>query len=150
MTKIIWARKSGARLLMVSTTPSWLVRAFLPAAKTKLEEQYNIGTIICNMRDEWADIIPILVTRNVDASTLVAKYDDSKATTKISFSTSDPKPFSDKGFVMVRKGGAIFKGRSRYRDLRVVYNNQQFDTTLQSQSAQIKYMTPMFSVSAGK
>ena len=51
---------------------------------------------------------------------------------------------------MVRKGGAIFKGRSRYRDLRVVYNNQQFDTTLQSQSAQMKYLTPKSSVSAGK
>jgi len=130
---------------------SKLAGAGIPSCgKNKLEEQYNMWTIICNMRDEWADIIPILVTRNVDASTLVAKYDDSKATTKISFSTSDPKPFSDKGFVMVRKGGAIFKGRSRYRDLRVVYNNQQFDTTLQSQSAQMKYLTPKSSVSAGK
>ena len=105
-------------------------------------------TIICNMRDEWADVIPILATRNVDASTFVAKYDDSKATTKINFSTQDPKPFSDKGFVMVRKGGAIFKGRSRYRDLRVIYNNQQFDTTLQAQSSKMKYLTPKTSVSA--
>ena len=130
---------------------SKLAGAGIPSCgKSKLEEQYNMWTIICNMRDEWADVIPILATRNVDAGTLVAKYDDSKATTKISFSTQDPKPFSDKGFVMVRKGGAIFKGRSRYRDLRVIYNNQQFDTTLQAQSAQMKYLTPKSNVSAGK
>ncbi|NLC79941.1 MAG: type II secretion system protein [Lentisphaerae bacterium] len=130
---------------------SKLAGAGIPSCgKKNLEEQYNMWTIIGNMRDEWADVIPILVTRNVDAGTLVAKYDEGKATTKIEFSESDPKPFSDKGFVMVRKGGAIFKGRSRYRDLRVIYNNQQFDTTQQSQSAQMEYLNPRSSVSAAK
>lgn len=122
---------------------SKLAGAGIPSCgKRNLSEEYNMWTIICNMRDEWADVIPILVTRNVDASTLVKKYDDAKGTTKMTFSSSDPKPFSDKGFVMVRKGGAIFKGRSRYRELRVIYNNQQFDTTLQQNTQQMKYLTP--------
>ncbi|MDD2461403.1 MAG: type II secretion system protein [Kiritimatiellia bacterium] len=122
---------------------SKLAGAGIPSCgKRNLSEEYNMWTIICNMRDEWADVIPILVTRNVDASTLVNKYDDAKGTTKMTFSSSDPKPFSDKGFVMVRKGGAIFKGRSRYRELRVIYNNQQFDTTLQQNTQQMKYLTP--------
>ena len=122
---------------------SKLAGAGIPSCgKRNLSEEYNMWTIICNMRDEWADVIPILVTRNVDASTLVNKYDEAKGTTKMTFSSSDPKPFSDKGFVMVRKGGAIFKGRSRYRELRVIYNNQQFDTTLQQNTQQMKYLTP--------
>jgi len=130
---------------------SKLAGAGIPSCGQKqLTDQYNMWTIICNMRDEWSDVIPILITRNVKAGTLVAKYDDGMATTKIEFSEADPKPFSDKGFVMVRKGGAIFKGRSRYRDLRVIYNNQQFDTTQQSQSAPMKYLTPKGSESAGK
>lgn len=122
---------------------SKLAGAGIPSCgKKNLSEEYNMWSIICNMRDEWEDIIPILLTRNVDASTLVNKYEDSKGTTKISFSNSDPKPFSDKAFVMVRKGGAIFKGRARYRELRVIYNNQQFNTTLQTGSQQMKYLTP--------
>ena len=122
---------------------SKLAGAGIPSCgKKNLSEEYNMWTIICNLRDEMEDVIPILITRNVDAGTLASKYDDSKATTKINFSTTDPKPFSNKGFVMVRKGGAIFKGRARYRELRVIYNNQQFDTTLQTQSQQLKYLTP--------
>jgi prepilin-type N-terminal cleavage/methylation domain len=110
--------------------------------KKNLSEEYNMWTIVCNLRDEWADIIPILVTRNVDAGSLATKYDDGKKTTKLTFSTADSKPFSDKGFVMVRKGGAIFKGRSRYRELSVIYNNQHFDTTQQTGTDPMKYLTP--------
>ena len=110
--------------------------------KRELSQEYNMWTIACNLRDEWADVIPILTTRNVDAGTLVKAYDDGKKSTKMTFSDTDPKPFADKGFVMVRKGGAIFKGRSRYRDLGVIYNNQQFDTTLQSSSSQLMYLKP--------
>jgi hypothetical protein len=99
-------------------------------------------TIACNLRDEMEDVIPILITRNVDSGSLAAKYDESKATTKMRFSASDPKPFSNKGFVMVRKSGSIFKGRGRYRDFSVIYNNQNFDTTLQTESSQLKYLPP--------
>ena len=129
---------------------SKLAGAGIPSCgKRNLSEEYNMWTIACNLRDEMEDVIPILITRNIDASTLAAKYDDSKATTKLNFSTSDQKPFSNKGFVMVRKGGAIFKGRGKYREMRVVYNNQQFDTTLQQDAQQLKYLTPKSAVSPG-
>lgn len=129
---------------------SKLAGAGIPSCgKRNLSEEYNMWTIICNLRDEMEDVIPILITRNVDCGTLAAKYDDSKASTKVEFSTSDPKPFSTKGFVMVRKGGAIMKGRSKYREMRVIYNNQQFDTTLQTEAQQLKYLTPKTAVTPG-
>lgn len=129
---------------------SKLAGAGIPSCgKRNLSEEYNMWTIACNLRDEMEDVIPILVTRNIDASSLAAKYNDNKANTKLNFSSSDPKPFSNKGFVMVRKGGAILKGRSKYREMRVIYNNQQFDTTLQQDAQQLKYLTPKTSVTPG-
>jgi len=139
------ANKSSSDWAPVATgfDYSKLAGAGIPAcSKSTLSEEYNMWTIGCNIQDEMDDVIPILITRNVDANTLAAKYDQTKATTKMSFSTTDQKPFSNKGYVMVRKSGAVFKGRGRYRELSVIYNNQNFDTTLQTAAEQLKYLTP--------
>ncbi|MBO7653290.1 MAG: type II secretion system protein [Kiritimatiellae bacterium] len=122
---------------------SKLAGAGIPTCgKKNLSKEYNMWTIAGNVRDEWADIIPILITRNVDPSSLTKEYDDGKSTKELSFDGQYSKPFSDKGFVMIRKGGAIFKGRSKYRQLRVIYNNQQFKADQESEKDTMKYLTP--------
>ena len=122
---------------------SKLAGAGIPTCgKKKLSQEYNMWTIAGNVRDEWADIIPILVTRNVDAGSLLSKYDDGKKAQELKYDGSSSKPFSDKGFVMIRKGGAIFKGRSRYRQMRVIYNNQQFTADQDSEVDKMMYLTP--------
>ncbi len=79
-----------------------------------------------NIRDEMEDIIPILVTRNVNCAQLATRY-EGRAATKVDLGTEFTSPFSNKAFVMVRKGGAIFKARDKYSNLKVIYQGQQFD-----------------------
>lgn len=127
---------------------SKLAGAGVPTCNTStLTKNNNMWSMGCNIRDEMEDVIPILVTRNVDEQSL--KKDKYEATgggsEQLSWATdvSRKTPFSDKGFVMIRKGGAIFKGRGKYRQLSVVYNNQYFDLTGGGQQENtFKYIAP--------
>ena len=109
-----------------------------------LTAQNNMWVIAGNIRDEMEDIIPILVTRNIDCSTLKADLTDGSVTTEVKFSSTYKAPFSNKGFVMIRKGGAMFKARAKYAKLNVVYQNQAFKTTVTGggSSAALVYLAP--------
>lgn len=101
----------------------------------ELNKKNNMWIIAGDLRDEMEDIIPVLVTRNVDPNkALYKKLADGTIATRIQdwYMTDDDNkaPFSSKGFVMVRKGGAIFTLSSRYVSPRVIYQGQSFDTTL--------------------
>ncbi len=128
---------------------SKLAGAGVPTCNTAtLTKNNNMWIIGCNIRDEMEDVIPILVTRNVDESTtslLTDKFEPTSSgeSSKLQWATATDRktPFSDKGFVMIRKGGAIFKGRGRYRQHAVVYNNQQFDLTAGGEN-NFKYIAP--------
>jgi prepilin-type N-terminal cleavage/methylation domain-containing protein len=111
----------------------------------ELQPANNMWCIAANVRDEMEDIIPILVTRNLDCQTLYSDLTDGSVADKITFSTDAIRktPFSNKGFVMIRKGGAIFKARERYATVKVVYQNQSFLTTVSGSSAAgLVYLTP--------
>ena len=97
-----------------------------PGGTTTLDKQYVMWCIGANVRDEMEDVIPILVTRNVDCKGLSTKY-EGKTATKVDLGKTFTTPFSNKAFVMVRKGGAIFKARDKYANLKVIYQGQQFD-----------------------
>ena len=98
----------------------------------ELKGENNMWCIGGNVRDEMEDIIPILVTRNFDCSKLSKDLEDATDTKKIdSWNSSTYKaPFSNKAFVMIRKGGAIFKARDKYASVRVIYQGQSFKTTI--------------------
>lgn len=115
----------------------------------QLTEVNNMWTIGGNVRDEMEDIIPILVTRNIDCSKLKADLTDGSSSDKVTF--SDYKaPFSNKAFVMIRKGGGVFKARAKYATLNVVYQNQAFKTTVTgSSTAAFKYLSPKTTVTPG-
>ena len=128
---------------------SKLAGAGVPSCNTAtLTRENNMWCIACNIRDEMEDVIPVLVTRNLDVATLKTTYAPAAGASKTDVATWDSQfktPFSDKGFVMVRKGGAIFKGRGRYRQFSVIYNNTYFDTTQGSGSGgtpTLKYLKP--------
>ena len=109
----------------------------------ELTAQNNMWTIAGNVRDEMEDIIPILLTRNVDASGLKAVLVDGSVSTPLTWSATYKAPFSNKAFVMVRKGGGVFKARSKYATLNVVYQNQAFTTVVTgSATAPLMYLTP--------
>jgi prepilin-type N-terminal cleavage/methylation domain-containing protein len=109
----------------------------------KLNANNNMWVIAGNVRDEMEDIIPILVTRNVDCSSLKKDLTDANSNEKITWSSSYKAPFSNKGFVMVRKGGGTFNGMARYATIKVVYMNQSFRTTISGSSSQpLTYLGP--------
>jgi len=113
------------------------------AGTGELQAENNMWCIAANVRDEMEDIIPILVTRNVDCSSLYKNLQDGSKADKLTWSGTYRTPFSNKGFVMIRKGGGIFKAREKYAVVKVVYNNQQFQTTVQGSSApELTYLGP--------
>jgi prepilin-type N-terminal cleavage/methylation domain-containing protein len=114
---------------------SKLAGAGVPAksGQGKLQAANNMWVIAGNIRDEMEDIIPILVTRNLDCTSLrkdLTTVDD----TKLQWSATYKAPFANKGFVMVRKGGGTFNNQSKYATIRVLYNSQTFKTTIAGSS----------------
>jgi len=117
-----------------------------PDAGGELKSANNMWTIAADVRDEMEDIIPILVTRNVkEDETILKKKISNPSKTRVDkwyIEEGERKtPFSNKGFVMVRKGGAVFTLSSRYVNEFTVYQGQSYDTTLGG-SEGIKYLIP--------
>jgi len=119
-----------------------------PDTTPTLNKANNMWTIAADVRDEMEDIIPVLVTRNVKETQEVLKDKITSNPSKVRIeswnNTSDPDrkaPFSNKGFVMVRKGGAIFSMSSRYVTEFTLYQGQAFDTTAGG-SQGISYLIP--------
>jgi prepilin-type N-terminal cleavage/methylation domain-containing protein len=112
------------------------------AGPGKLQAANNMWVIAGNVQDEFEDIIPVLVTRNLDCSSL-RKDLPTIEDTKLQWSTMYKSPFANKGFVMVRKGGGQFSNMSKYATIRVLYNSQTFATTIPGSTAQpLTYLGP--------
>jgi prepilin-type N-terminal cleavage/methylation domain-containing protein len=112
------------------------------SGKGELKPGNNMWVIAGNIRDEMEDIIPILVTRNLDCTSL-RKDLTTVEDTKLQWSATYKAPFSNKGFVMVRKGGGTFNNQARYATIRVLYNSQTFKTTVAGSSVQpLTYLGP--------
>jgi prepilin-type N-terminal cleavage/methylation domain-containing protein len=96
-----------------------------PGGARMLEAKYVMWTIAANINDEMDDTVPILITRNLDATQLSTEYEvtrDAKVELGKCFST----PFSNKGCVMIRKGGGVFNLNAKYCNLRVIYQSAPF------------------------
>ena len=119
-----------------------------------LTADQNLWTVAKNVRPDMDDIVPVLVTRNIDASSLAARVVEGEFKTKsLRFDPNWKDPFSDKVYVMIRKGGGVFKARRKYMSYAVVYQTQIFDTTCTSDgfiSPPLKYLTPTREVVPGE
>ena len=95
-------------------------------------EKNNIAWVIAkNVVDETQDFIPILVSRNVDFSTLNGYLNqfDGQNDTKVTLGKNYDQPFANKGFVLVRKSGAAESIKQKYARLNLIFNNQGFDNS---------------------
>jgi len=95
----------------------------------KLTAENNMWAIAANITEEDADIIPVLITRNVDVKALeyIVNHGGptSNLTTRITLGAGPYKtPFGDKGFVMVRKGGGTFSYTAKYATLKFIFNSE--------------------------
>ena len=99
-------------------------------------EKKNVAWLVTqNIQSEVSDVVPVLVTRNVDYSTLsgtLTKYEGT-ATTQIKCGESGGEngstPFGNKAWILVRKGGASQVIKAKYSRLNVIYNKQSFDNS---------------------
>jgi len=96
-------------------------------------QKKNVGWLVTqNIASEVADVVPVLVTRNVDISTLgqnMQQY-DGKTTTEIECGkeTGDKAtPFGNKAWILVRKSGGAQVIKAKYSKLNVIFNRQSFD-----------------------
>ena len=98
-------------------------------------QKKNVGWLVVkNLTSEVADVVPALVTRNVDYNTLnssLKSYDGSTSgDVKCGTKGGDyATPFGNKAWVMVRKGGGTQVIKAKYSKLPVIFNRQSFDNT---------------------
>ena len=124
---------------------SKLAGAGVPAhsGNGELQEANNMWTIAGNVRDEMEDIIPILITRNLPGTGLYANMEDTPPSDRITLGENFDSPFSNKGAVIIRKGGGMFKVRAKYATPLVIYNRQSFRTTVEgADNPDLVYLSP--------
>ena len=113
----------------------------VPGMSGKNLDKNNIAWLVVkNLTQEVPDVIPALISRNVDFNSLngyLAKFDGS-ATTKIPVGGTYDQPFGNKAWVFVRKGGASQVIKAKYSRLDVIFNRQGFDNS--SKEKQMSYM----------
>ena len=107
----------------------------------KFQGEKDIAWVVLqNIQSEIEDVIPVLVTRNVDFNTLGGSLQSFQGTetTQIDCGKQYNAPFGNKAWVLVRKGGASQVIKAKYSKLNVIFNKQGFDNSnLQSQ---LKFM----------
>jgi len=147
-------------------TPQWSPRvtgvdyskfagAGVPACPNRnLTATNNLWTVVKNVRPDMDGAIPVLVTRNIDASSLAPRVTEGDIKTKsLRFDPAWRTPFSDKGYVMIRKGGGVFKARRKYMSYAVICETHIFDTTRTPDgriAPPLKYLTPTREVTPGE
>ena len=99
-------------------------------ASSRLEKNNIAWVIVQNLQDSVADVLPVLVSRNVDFTSLSSnlKSYNGNDTTPVAVGTGAwPDPFGTKAWVLVRKGGASQVIKAKYSKLNVIFNRQGFD-----------------------
>ena len=90
-------------------------------AKKKLLPKNNMWSIAGDIEDDTPDILPVLVTRNVDCASFYRILQGKEREEEL-WSKHYKTPYSNKGFVLVRKGGATFHAVSRWMNIRALYH----------------------------
>ena len=96
----------------------------------------NIAWLIAkNIQSEMADVVPVLVSRNVAYQSLNqalgGKIEGNESTEVLCGNGAGEKdtPFGNKGWVLVRKGGASQVIKAKYSKYSVIFNHQGFDNS---------------------
>lgn len=105
------------------------------AAGTTLKPDNVAWLVAKNVASEMADVVPVLVSRNVQYTELNSALgsrvqgDESTEVKCGDGSGERDTPFGNKGWVLVRKGGASQVIKSKYSKWSVIFNHQGFDNS---------------------
>ncbi|MCL2104127.1 MAG: ankyrin repeat domain-containing protein [Kiritimatiellaeota bacterium] len=107
-----------------------------------LTAKNNAWTIAANITDDTPDIIPVIVSRNVDPSSLIPREGD--LSEQFLRPSKHKTPFGNKAFVMIRKGGAIYHATWRDASLDRLYQGASGKELQAIRDAfqKIKYLEP--------
>ena len=92
-----------------------------PSTQDWLTAQNNAWTIAANVTDDMPDTIPVILSRNVDPASLIPREGDDLCQQFIRPSEKFRSPFGNRGFVIIRKGGAVTCYTKRYTNLDSLY-----------------------------
>ena len=102
---------------------------------TQMTKQNIAWLIAQNVQSEMADVVPVLVSRNVQYSTLnsaLGSKVEGSESTEVACGNgqgADDVPFGNKAWVMVRKGGASQVIKAKYSKYSVIFNRTGFDNS---------------------
>jgi prepilin-type N-terminal cleavage/methylation domain-containing protein len=105
------------------------------ASGTDLKGENVAWLVAKNVQSEMADVVPVLVSRNVQYSTLNSalgsKVEGNESTEVKCGNGAGEKdtPFGNKGWILVRKGGASQVIKAKYSKYSVIFNHQGFDNS---------------------
>ena len=106
----------------------------------RLTAENNAWIIAANFDDDMPDIMPVLISRNVDPASLIPQ-DGDLSQQFLRPSKKYKTPFGNKGFILVRKGGATIMGSWRNVSLDVIYFGAS-EEELQAIREKIEYLAP--------
>jgi hypothetical protein len=112
------------------------------ASVAPVDAEHNMWSIAANLTADAPEVIPILVTRNVDCTSLYRDLSTLDPHDKIQFSNKWKTPFGNKSFVMIRKGGSVFSSTGKYMTAPIMYGNQTFQTSKPGGGEGLVYLTP--------
>ena len=108
----------------------------VPGAAGTTLKQDNVAWLVAkNVADEMADVVPVLASRNVEYSALNSALKgkvEGNETTEVGCGNGKGEkdtPFGNKGWVLVRKGGASQVIKAKYSKYSVIFNQQGFDNS---------------------
>ena len=111
------------------------------AKPDQLQEKNILWTVLKNVSDELDDVVPVLISRNLDDSALTVQGTYSGDSKDIELGKVNATPFGNKAFVCIRKGGAVITQTSKYATTGIIYNRQSF-TIPDSDNGKPEYLRP--------
>ena len=104
--------------------------------------QKNVGwTIVAGLTDEIEDIVPVIISRNMDTSSFPTSGSQDMSSKKddITLGKTFAQPFGNKAGIVIHKGGAAQVVKAKYAKLYLVYNKQSFTIP---NGITLKYLEP--------
>ncbi len=113
----------------------------------------NVWSVAVNLRDDLPDAVSLLITRNVDLSSLASRMGPAELAQAARVDPVWREPFGDSYLVCVKKGGAIYKGRLKAMPYRTLCGAEPFDPrvdkTGQPEARPLTYLTPSRAIVSG-
>lgn len=104
----------------------------------------NIAWMItANVQSETPDVIPVLVSRNMESSVLNKYLNDADGSSADPVAVGNaqyPQPFGNKAWVLVRKSGASQTIKAKYSRLNVIFNRQTIKIDTTSGNSELKLL----------